>query len=31
LKQLENLIGIMISISDNDDKGVVKMDDIYDW
>ena len=29
--QLEKLVGIMISISDNDDKGVVKMDDIYDW
>ena len=29
--QLENLVGIMISKSDNDDKGVVKMDDIYDW
>ena len=30
-KQLENLVVIMISKSNDDDKGVVKMDDIYDW
>ena len=31
LKKLKFLIGIMISKSDNDYKGVVKMDDIYNW